>query len=127
MHRATFTALALVFLQACASTSAVLLDSSTQYPPTTSVQLLTELPTRPYKRIALLEARGAMNMPMPELLESLKQKAAALGADAVIPTEDASFKQSPGLIYNSWLGGYQTIGGGNMPVMRGVAIKFTGP
>jgi hypothetical protein len=60
-----------------------------------------------------------------DLLESMKQKAEAIGADAVIPTKNASTQTQPGLMYNPWLGGYQTIGGGTIPIIRGVAIKYT--
>jgi len=115
-------ALALV---GCAQTTAVLVDDSKQFPPTTSVQLLGAVPNRPYIQIAVLESTGPVNTPMPQLLKSMKKKGMALGADAVIPIQDASTKQEQALIYNAWLGGYQTIGGGILPVVRGIAIKFT--
>lgn len=83
------------------------------------------MPERPFKQIAVLEATGPVNTPMTHLLESMKKKAMAVGADAVIPTENASQQQQQSLMYNPWLGGYQTIGGGTLPVIRGVAIKFT--
>jgi hypothetical protein len=102
-----------------------MLESGVSYPPTQNVQILTQVPTRPFKQIAMLEARGPVNTPITDLLESMKQKAAAIGADAVIPTQDASTRQQQGLMYNPWLGGYQTIGGGTLPVIRGVAIKYT--
>ncbi len=73
----------------------------------------------------MLEARGPVNTPVTSLLESMRQKAAAIGADAVIPTQDASTQLQLDLIYNPWLGGYQTFGGGTIPIIRGVAIKFT--
>ena len=122
--RAVFLLAALV-LSGCATTSAVMLESGVSYPPTQNVRILTQAPTRSFKQIAILEARGPVNTPMTDLLESMKQKAAAIGADAVIPTENASTQQQPGLMYNPWLGGYQTIGGGTIPVIRGVAIKYT--
>lgn len=109
----------------CATTSAVMLDSGASYPPTKNVQILTQAPARPFKQIAMLEATGPVNTPLPDLLESMKQKAAAIGADAVIPTEDASTQQQQALMYNPWLGGYQTVGGGTVPVIRGIAIKYT--
>lgn len=112
-------------LSGCATTSAVMLESGITYPPTQDVQILTQEPTRPFKQIAILEARGPVNTPITDLLKSMKQKAAAIGADAVIPTQDASTHQQQGLMYNPWLGGYQTIGGGTIPVIRGVAIKYT--
>lgn len=115
----------LLALSGCATTSAVMLESGVTYPSTQNVQIITEPPNRPFKQIAMLEARGPMNTPLTALLESMRQKAAAIGADAVIPTQDASTHQQQGLMYNPWLGGYQTIGGGTIPIIRGVAIKFT--
>ena len=114
-----------LILAGCATTSAVMLESGVTYPPTKNVEILTQAPTRPFKQIAMLEARGPVNTPITDLLESMKQKAAAIGADAVIPTENASTQTQPGLMYNPWLGGYQTIGGGTIPIIRGVAIKYT--
>ena len=114
-----------VILTGCAATSAVMLEGGATYPPTQNVQIITQTPNRPFKEIAILETRGPVNSPMPSLLENMKQKAAAIGADAVIPAEDLSMNQQQGLMYNPWLGGYQTIGGGTLPILRGVAIKFT--
>lgn len=114
-----------LIIAGCATTSAVMLESGVSYPPTENVQILTETPKRAFKQIAMLEARGPVNTPITDLLESMRQKAAAIGADAVIPTENASTQTQPGLMYNPWLGGYQTIGGGTIPVIRGVAIKYT--
>ena len=121
----TFVFLIGTILSGCAQTSAVMFDDSVKYPPTHNVQIMTEVPTKPFKQIALLEARGPVNTPITDLLESMRQKAASIGADAVIATQDASTQQQQGLMYNPWLGGYQTIGGGTLPVIRGVAIKFT--
>jgi hypothetical protein len=102
-----------------------MLEGGASYPPTNNVQILTQAPTRALKQIAMLEARGPVNTPITDLLESMKQKAEAIGADAVIPTKNASTQTQPGLMYNPWLGGYQTIGGGTIPIIRGVAIKYT--
>jgi hypothetical protein len=55
----------------------------------------------------------------------MRKKAAAIGADAVIPTQDASERQQQSLLYNPWLGGYQTLGGGTVPIIRGIAIKYS--
>jgi len=112
-------------LSGCATTSAVMLESGVSYPATQNVQILTQAPTRPFKQIAILEASGPVNTPIPYLLESMKQKAAEIGADAIIPSEYTSTYQQQGFMYNPWLGGYQTIGGGTIPIIRGIAIKYT--
>jgi hypothetical protein len=102
-----------------------MLEGGETYPATDNVQILTEPPVRPFKQIAMPEARGPVGTSTPDLLESMKRKAAEIGADAIIPTEDASVQQQPGFMYNPWLGGYQTIGGGTVPGIRGIAIKYT--
>ncbi len=119
--------LAVLFLSSCATTttSAVMFESGESYPPTKNVQILIQEPIQPFKQIALLEARGMLNTPIPDLLESMRKKAAAIGADAVIPIQYESTQQQQGIMYNPWLGGYQTIGGGTLPVIRGIAIKYT--
>lgn len=114
----------LASLVGCANTSAVLVNPSKTYPPSSNVELLGAAPSRPFEAIAVLEARGPVGTPFPELLESMREKGKAVGADAIIPTENASQDLRPGLIYNPWLGGYQTIGGGQLPIIRGVAIKY---
>lgn len=55
----------------------------------------------------------------------MRQKAKSIGADAIIPFEDASEYELPGVIYNPWLGDYQILSGGKVPILRGYAIKYT--
>lgn len=112
-------------LPGCATTSAVMLGTNT-YAPTDYVEVLTEAPEKPFDKIAMLETRAPSGTAMTYLINSLKQKAANLGADAVVITEDASEHQPQGVMYNPWLGGYQTTGGGTLPIIRGLAIKYTG-
>jgi hypothetical protein len=101
-----------------------MLDDSGRYTETTDVQILTSLPYRPYKEIAILETIGDAVLPTTKLLENMREEARAIGADAVIPTQDASRHNPQGVIYNPFLGGYQTSGRGTFPVVIGVAIKF---
>ena len=48
------------------------------------VVLLAEAPQRPYEEIARIEARGAPGTQQPDAYAELREKAGALGADAVI-------------------------------------------
>ena len=114
-----------ILISGCvASTSAVMLDPSMKYLPTNNVQILSAQPERPYKTIAILETIGNQNVLIPDLLENMRQKAQEIGADAIIPIGEASQEQPQGLMYNPWLGGYQTVGGGFIPKVRGLAIKY---
>lgn len=115
----------LSILSSCATTSIILLDESTNYPPTNSVQILMSAPKVPYKVIAHLETKGTAGQSLPELLENMREEAKTIGADAILPTEEGNEKVQQGIIYNPWLGGYQTIGGGNRPILRGYAIVYS--
>jgi hypothetical protein len=115
--------ISLVFLS-CASTSVVLLDETLKYPPSEKVEILVEKPIKEYKIIAKLETKGYKGTSQTTILNNMRQKAKLIGADAIIPFEDASEYQSPGVIYNPWLGGYQTLPGGKIPILRGYAIKY---
>lgn len=120
--RAFAAAFVVGVLGGCATTSVVMLEPGKTYLAVSHTQLLVKVPDRPYKQIAILESRGPVNTPLPDLLENMRQKGQEIGADAVLPTQDAS-QDSQGLMYNPWLGGYQTLGG-RVPIIRGIAIKY---
>jgi len=111
-------------LNSCAHTSFVIMDESANYPPTQYVKLLEEEPDEDYIIIAKLETRGMVGSQIPDLLTNMRQKAKSLGADAIIPVQISKEYTNQGIIYNKWLGGYQTIGGGQVPIVTGYAIKF---
>lgn len=108
----------------CATTSVLIMDESKQYPPSKYVPILNAQPTEDYIVIAQLETRGPVGTSLPQILGSMRDEAKAIGADAIIPTEDVSEYQQPGVIYNPWLGGYQSLPSGKLPVIRGLAIKY---
>ncbi len=143
--------LALMLLAAGCSTmtSVVLLDPTKQYPPTQAVIILLKPPAEPYIEIAKLESRGIVGEPETALLEDAREKAAKLGADAIIVTETSSVYQPPVIFYDPWppyLPWYQdrwhgyrywyfpppfpyplepmTFPGGNAYTVRALAIKY---
>jgi hypothetical protein len=112
-------------ISGCATTTATKVKEGCVFAPTTDVAVLPELPKdRPHVVIAILETAGSANMPLPELLDSMRQKGKELGADAVVALSGESTKSPVTLMYNPALGGYQTVGGYDMPKVRGVAIKY---
>ncbi|ODB82739.1 hypothetical protein A3193_18495 [Candidatus Thiodiazotropha endoloripes] len=117
----------LIFLFGCTPTSStvVMLDDSVIYPVSAKTEILFEPPDRKYKQIAMIETKGGGNTDLPTILEGMRSEAMKVGADAVMPTEDASRTTPKSVIYNPWLGGYQTLGGINIPKLRGIAIKYT--
>jgi len=113
-----------LFISACVSSNAVMRDDSLKFPKSRFVEILDEKPEEPHVVIATLETKGGIGISLPEILEDMRTKAKEIGADAIIPTRDVSEYKTPGIIYNPWLGGYQTLPGGRMPAIQGYAIVY---
>ena len=126
MKRSITPLFVLLFISGCmAHTGVVMLDPATKYPPSSSVQILTENPSKPYTQIAILETSAVSGILVPEMLEDMRKKAMEIGADAIMPAPvEESQKGTTGIIYNPFLGGYQTIEGGSLRTIRAIAIKF---
>jgi hypothetical protein len=132
-----------LFLSACAtvSTRVVALNPAVQYPPTQYVEVLLERPPRPHNDIAMLEGRGFSEA---ELLNDAREKAGALGADAIVRTEIRRIDHPPVALYDPWYdpfywgysryrpypmfpqpwGPYRMVGGASEYVLKAVAIKY---
>src|SRR3989339_1062526 len=108
----------------CAQTSIVKMDDTKKFAPSMGVRVLEQAPDQPFEIIARLETRGSVGQGIPILLNQMKEEARKIGADAIIPIEERQERQDQGIIYNPWLGGYQTIGGGNVPIVTSYAIIF---
>jgi len=113
----------LLIIGGCSTTRVVMLYESANYPPTTNVEILSAAPDRPCKAIAILETTGPANTPLPDLLESMRQKAKAIGADAIIPTQEASQRQVRNSLYVPWVSEGQSTDA-VVPKIRGIAIKY---
>ena len=124
MRNSVLLLLTVSLLSACTTTDAVRLDDSKRYAPSESVSVLNEPPARSYEVISMLESRGSVGQSLPALLQSMKERARELGADAIIPTDERSEYQEPGFIYNALIGGYQSLPGGRVPILRGYAIIY---
>lgn len=71
-----------LLLTACATPEAEILSKVESFPPTLSVEVLLDRPTRPFKTIAIL---GDMYGGTPEEVNArLSRKAQEIGADAII-------------------------------------------
>ena len=137
----TFAAALLLTSCATVSTRVVELKPSQQFAPTQSVEILLQKPDRPYIEIALLESRGASEA---ELLNDAREKAKALGADAILKQESELIQHPPVAVYDPWYdpfyfgwhryrpfphyaapwGPYRVIGGGHTYVLKALAIKY---
>jgi hypothetical protein len=140
-------------LSACAvNTRVVRLNPGQVYPPTQMVEVLLQKPDRPYVEIALLESEGLSEA---DLLNDAREKAKALGADAILrqtveriyheptavydpfydPLYYGHYRWRPYPFYGSPWGPawgpypypYRVVGGGYTYVLKAVAIKYTVP
>jgi hypothetical protein len=131
-------------LTACAtvSTEIVELKPAQKYPPTQSVEVLLEKPTRPHVEIALIESRGGSEATM---LNDAREKARALGADALVKLETERLYHQPIAVYDPWYdpfywgfhphsafapfphpwGPYRVVGGGYSYVLKTLAVKYS--
>ena len=133
-----------LLLAACASVSThvVELDPAQKYPPTASAEVLLQKPARPHVEIALIEASGGSEA---EMLNDARERAKALGADAIVKTESERLYHAPVAIYDPWpdafwyapyryrhfpphmypWGTYRVVGGGYSYLLKVVAIRYT--
>lgn len=139
------TAAIVLALAACAtvSTQVVEFKPAQKYPPTQYVEVLLEKPTRPHVEIALIESHGGSEA---EMLNDARQKAGALGADALVKLETERRFHEPVAVYDPWYdpfywgyyrhpafgpfthpwGPYRMVGGGYSYVLKALAVKYTG-
>ena len=108
----------------CATTSAVLLDETKQYPSTKNVHIINSIPYQPYHIIAELETKGSNGQSIPQLLDKMRKKAMSIGANAIIPTKENFQQAQVGIIFNPWVGENQSDGSENIPIVRGLAIVY---
>ena len=136
-----------VALSACAavSTQVVQLDPAKTYLPTQNVEVLLEKPTRPYTNIALIESHGEVGASEADLLNDAREKAKALGADAIVKTELERVYHRPVPVYDPWydplfygyfryrpllpypqpwVNSYSYVGGGVSYTLKATAIKY---
>jgi len=115
-----------LLLNACVSSQVAMLDSSKSYPPTSHVEILLEKPTKQYKQIAIIEARGAEGHTDTQLLNSLVDKAKSIGADAIIPISKETKTTPGGFLLLPGTSGYTAVGTGpsTLPLLKAIAIKY---
>ena len=120
--------LVLVFLAqcvlSCASSGVILLDPSKTYPPTTNVELLLVEPTRTYEIIAIINAAGSIYNTEAQVMESAREKAKEIGANALFIANNQQRYQAPQQVTN-FDGSPLTIPGGYTMQIKILAIRYT--
>lgn len=139
-------ALAALLITGCAtvSTQVVALDPALKLAPSQRVEILLEKPQRPYREIALLESRGMAGDGEVELLQDAREKAQALGADAIVRLEVEKTVHPPVVVYDPFFSpfysryslyhypyfyppyyaDYRVIPGGTVYTLKTMAIKY---
>ncbi len=115
--------LALIVLS-CASSGVILLDPSKTYPPTTNVELLLVEPTRAYEIIAIINAAGSIYNTEAQIMESAREKAKEIGANALFIAINQQRFQAPQQVTN-FDGSPLTIPGGYTTQIKILAIRYT--
>jgi hypothetical protein len=68
-----------------------------KYPPTYTVEVLSQPPTRPYKSFAVLEYDSPANPNTGAVIEGFREKAKEIGADAIVICQPGSNQGLAGL------------------------------
>jgi len=111
-------------LLGCAHTTYTSLVPQTYSATQNKPEVLFQTPNRPFEIIGLLESNGGAGITHPELIESMKTKAQTVGAQAIYILGLQEHTAQPGLMYNPWLGGYQSVGGGRRARVYGLAMRY---
>ena len=135
--------IAALLLSACAtvSTKVVELKPELKFPPSQSVEVLLQKPERPHIGLALIESTGTSEA---DMLNDAREKARALGADAILRLEAERMYNPPVAVYDPWYDpfyygwyrpwvppyyhpwtSYRVVGGYYSYVLKALAIKYT--
>ena len=106
-----FYILVCLTVMSCATTHVVKIDSAS-YTPTESVDVLDKEPSKAFKKIALLESEGSVNVQETDCIQNMIKKAKAMGADAIILKSQETAYGGGGI----WGERYSKV--------RGIAIKY---
>ena len=117
--------LVIVAFAGCVNTQIAETNPAKKYPKTSNVEILHTKPTKPYEVIAVLDSVGGVGISEASVVNDMRERAKTIGADAIVVIGAASDRTPQQLMYNPWLGGYQTIGGGEYSKMRAAAIKYS--
>ncbi|MBC8551112.1 MAG: hypothetical protein H8D23_15820 [Candidatus Brocadiales bacterium] len=108
----------------CTNAGVILLDPSKSYPPTINVELLLVEPTRTYEVIAIIEATGSIYNTEVQVMESAREKAKEIGANALYIANNQQRYQAPQQVTN-FDGSPLTIPGGYTMQIKILAIRYT--
>ncbi len=122
--RMSILAFVSLVILSCTNAGVILLDPSKSYPPTINVELLLVEPTRTYEVIAIIEATGSIYNTEVQVMESAREKAKEIGANALYIANNQQRYQAPQQVTN-FDGSPLTIPGGYTMQIKILAIRYT--
>lgn len=105
-HATALLNIALTAACASVSTQVVPLGPTLHLAPSAGVEILLEKPNRPYREIALLESQGMVGDTEADLWQDAREKAQAIGADALVRLEVYRTVHPPIAYYDPFLTPY---------------------
>ena len=107
----------------CVATTAVMINSSSKYPPTDNVEILFDVPTdRDCKMIGIIEGNGTQFNNYSAVLKKVQEKARKIGAHAVVPLKTDNQYVADSIVRNID-GSPLTIPGGNKITIKAAALR----
>ncbi len=94
-----------------------------EYPPSMLVEVLRHAPAQPYKVLARFDASAPAGTPIAQLLAQLQERAAAMGANAII-VQDLSTTEAASVQFNPSGGQFQQQPTQIVPRLHADAIRF---
>jgi hypothetical protein len=127
-HRPALALAVLAFaltLSGCAATQDVQVRRETQqtFAPSAIVEVLSQAPSQPFVRIAVLDAQAPAGTPLAQVLAQLQAKAGALGANAIV-VQNLSTQEGGSLQYNPSGGSFSNTPAVLIPHLRCIAIRI---
>ncbi|HEV8325852.1 MAG TPA: hypothetical protein VGQ08_00085 [Nitrospiraceae bacterium] len=120
--------LAILFLSGCVDTDHLLLTPSppARITPHAPVQVLDAAPTRPFIKLAMVEAKetGPGYATWEELRQALMKQAEQLNADAVMELTTGNEASTGGLVGTSYAG-FIAMPTGSIKQLRALALRYT--
>lgn len=114
------------FVAGCAGADVMLLNPAQTYEPTENVQLLMEVPTRPYEMIAIIEAKGYQYNNQSQVVRAAQRRAGRVGAHAIMPMTTENRDVAARVIPNPVAGSPPIyMAGGTQITMKFAAIRYT--
>ena len=107
----------------CVNTDVIMTDPTKSYAPTYGAQLIFDEPSEPHEVIAIIEGNGGTFNNQSDVLKKIQEKAAQIGAHAILPMTSES-EYVPPTVTQNIDGSLLTVPGGTKQTVKAFAIRF---